>query len=73
LFRFLFFNRISDVALAHAKDLDKDGGRLEIWRPHEGGWIISNYLELLRTSGFEGAIILHALQPAEAKDRLAFV
>jgi hypothetical protein len=31
------------------------------------------YLELLRKSGFEGAIILHALQPAEAKDRLAFV
>jgi hypothetical protein len=27
----------------------------------------------MRISGFEGSIILHALKPDEAKDRLAFV
>ncbi len=62
----------SDIALAHAKDLDKDGeaghvpaglGRLDY--PY--------YLELMKRSGFDGAIILHALKPAEAKERLAFV
>ena len=62
----------SDIALAHAKDLDKDGeaGHLPAGR---GRLDYPCYLELLRASGFEGAIILHALQPAEAKDRLAFV
>jgi sugar phosphate isomerase/epimerase len=62
----------SDIALAHAKDLDKDGeaGHLAAGR---GRLDFPYYLELLRESGFEGAIILHALQPAEARDRLAFV
>ncbi len=62
----------SDIALAHAKDLDKDGeaGHLAAGR---GRLDYQYYLKLLRTSGFEGAIILHALQPAEARDRLAFV
>lgn len=62
----------SDIALAHAKDLDQDGeaGHLAAGR---GRLDYQYYLDLLRTSGFEGAIILHALQPAEARDRLAFV
>jgi len=62
----------SDIVLAHAKDLDKDGeaGHLAAGR---GRLDYSYYLELLRKSGFDGTIILHALQPAEAKDRLAFV
>jgi sugar phosphate isomerase/epimerase len=62
----------SDIVLAHAKDLDKDGeaGHLAAGR---GRLDYPYYLELLRKSGFEGAIILHALKPAEAKDRLAFV
>jgi sugar phosphate isomerase/epimerase len=62
----------SDIALAHAKDLDQDGeaGHLPAGR---GRLDYPYYLELLSKSGFEGAIILHALQPAEAKDRLAFV
>ena len=62
----------SDIALAHAKDLDKDGeaGHLAAGR---GRLDYPYYLELLRKSGFEGTIILHALQPAEARDRLAFV
>jgi sugar phosphate isomerase/epimerase len=62
----------SDIALAHAKDLDKDGeaGHLAAG---QGRLDYPYYMGLLRRSGFEGAIILHALKPAEAKDRLAFV
>jgi sugar phosphate isomerase/epimerase len=62
----------SDITLAHAKDLDQDGeaGHVAAGR---GRLDYPYYLELLRTSSFEGSIILHALKPAEAKDRLAFV
>jgi len=62
----------SDIALAHAKDLDQDGeaGHLPAGR---GRLDYPHYLELLRASGFKGSIILHALKPAEARDRLAFV
>jgi sugar phosphate isomerase/epimerase len=62
----------SDIALAHAKDLDKDGeaGHMAAGR---GRLDYRYYMELMRTSGFDGSIILHALKPAEAKDRLAFV
>ena len=61
-----------DIVLAHAKDLDKDGeaGHLPAGR---GRLDYSYYMELLQKSRFQGAIILHALKPAEAKDRLAFV
>ncbi len=61
-----------DIALAHAKDLDQDGeaGHLAAGR---GRLDYPYYMELLRASGFDGAIILHALKPAEAKGRLAFV
>jgi sugar phosphate isomerase/epimerase len=62
----------SDIALAHAKDLDKDGeaGHVAAGR---GRLDYPYYMELMRSSGFEGSIILHALKPVEAKDRLAFV
>jgi len=62
----------SEIALAHAKDLDKDGeaGHLAAGR---GRLDYPYYMELLKASGFDGAIILHGLKPAEAKDRLAFV
>jgi sugar phosphate isomerase/epimerase len=62
----------SDIALAHAKDLDQDGeaGHIAAGR---GRLDYRYYLELLKRSGFEGSIILHALKPSEAKDRLAFV
>jgi sugar phosphate isomerase/epimerase len=62
----------SDIVLAHAKDLDKDGeaGHVAAGR---GRLDYRYYMELLKRSGFEGSIILHALKPAEAKDRLAFV
>jgi sugar phosphate isomerase/epimerase len=62
----------SDIVLAHAKDLDKDGeaGHVAAGR---GRLDYRYYMELLKRSGFGGSIILHALKPAEAKDRLAFV
>jgi sugar phosphate isomerase/epimerase len=62
----------SDIALAHAKDLNKDGeaGHVAAGR---GRLDYPYYMELMRASGFDGSIILHALKPAEAKDRLAFV
>jgi sugar phosphate isomerase/epimerase len=61
-----------DIVLAHAKDLDQDGeaGHLPAGR---GLLDYPYYLQLLRKSGFDGTIILHALQPAEAKERLEFV
>ena len=62
----------SDIVLAHAKDLDKDGeaGHVAIGR---GRLDYRYYMELMKRSGFEGSIILHALKPEEARDRLAFV
>jgi len=62
----------SDIVLAHAKDLDKDGeaGHVAAGR---GRLDYPYYMELMQKSGFAGSIILHALKPDEAKDRLAFV
>ena len=61
-----------DIVLAHAKDLDKDGeaGHVAAGR---GRLDYPYYMELMQKSGFAGSIILHALKPDEAKDRLAFV
>jgi sugar phosphate isomerase/epimerase len=62
----------SEIALAHAKDLERDGeaGHLAAGR---GRLDYPYYLELMKKSGFDGAIILHALKATEARDRLAFV
>jgi sugar phosphate isomerase/epimerase len=61
-----------DLALAHAKDLDHDGdaGHLAAGL---GKLDYPYYLASLRRCGFDGAIILHALKPEQAKERLAFV
>jgi sugar phosphate isomerase/epimerase len=61
-----------DIVLAHAKDLDQDGeaGHVAAGR---GRLDYPYYLELIKKSGFNGSIILHALRPSEAEDRLAFV
>jgi len=61
-----------DVVLAHAKDLDKDGeaGHVAAGR---GRLDYPYYMELMQKSGFAGSIILHALKPGEAEDRLTFV
>ncbi|MGN6102484.1 MAG: sugar phosphate isomerase/epimerase family protein, partial [Devosia sp.] len=62
----------ADIVLAHAKDLDRDG---------EAGHVPAGlgkldypyYLRKLEAAGYEGSIILHALEPEQAVDRLAFV
>lgn len=62
----------ADIVLAHAKDLDRDG---------EAGHVPAGlgkldypyYLHKLQQSGYDGAIILHALKPKQARERLAFV
>jgi sugar phosphate isomerase/epimerase len=61
-----------DIVLAHAKDLDQDGeaGHVAAGR---GRLDYPYYMDLMQNSGFTGSIILHALKPEEAKDRLAFV
>jgi len=61
-----------DIVLAHAKDLDRDG---------EAGHVPAGlgkldypyYLQALKDSGFDGTIVLHALRPEQAADRLNFV
>jgi sugar phosphate isomerase/epimerase len=61
-----------DIVLAHAKDLDRDG---------EAGHVPAGlgkldypyYMQKLRQSGYDGAVILHALKPDQALERLAFV
>lgn len=62
----------ADITLAHAKDVDREdeAGNLPAGK---GRLDFPFYLELLRRSGYEGAIILHALTPAETTDALSFV
>ncbi len=61
-----------DIVLAHAKDLDRDGeaGHLPAGK---GRLDYPYYLERLHRTGFRGALILHALAPEEAPDRVAFI
>lgn len=61
-----------DIVLAHAKDLDHDGeaGHLAAGR---GVLDYRLYLDLLRRSGFAGALILHGLAETEVAACLAFV
>jgi sugar phosphate isomerase/epimerase len=62
----------ADIALAHAKDLDRDGEAGDV--PAGLGKLdYPYYLEKLRDSGYDGSIILHALEPEQALDRLDFV
>ena len=61
-----------DIVLAHAKDLDHDGDAGHL-AAGTGLLDYPYYMPLLQRSGFDGAIILHALRPAEAPDRLDFI
>jgi sugar phosphate isomerase/epimerase len=62
----------SDIALAHAKDLDHDGdaGHLPAGR---GVLDYRQYLDLLRRSGFAGSLILHGLDEADVPTCVGFV
>ncbi|MFV0383290.1 sugar phosphate isomerase/epimerase family protein [Paracoccus sp. (in: a-proteobacteria)] len=62
----------ADIVLAHAKDLDRDGEAGHVAAGH-GKLDYPYYLQLLAASGYDGSIILHALRPEQAADRLDFV
>lgn len=61
-----------DIVLAHAKDLDRDG---EAGHLPAGTGVLDYpyYLGLLARSGFEGDLVLHALTPDVAAERVAWV
>jgi sugar phosphate isomerase/epimerase len=61
-----------DIALAHAKDLVKDG---EAGNKPAGTGLLDYglYLDLLRRSGFAGSLILHSLGEEEVPFSLGFV
>lgn len=61
-----------DVALAHAKDLDRDGdaGHLPAGK---GKLDYERYLSLLLASGFKGPILLHGLTEAQVPGCAAFL
>jgi sugar phosphate isomerase/epimerase len=61
-----------DIILAHAKDLDRDGEAGHVAAGH-GKLDYPYYLRKLRDANYRGSIILHALKPDQAVDRLAFV
>jgi len=61
-----------DIALAHAKDLDRDG---EAGHLAAGTGLLDydHYLSLLRAAGFDGALILHGLAESQVTGCLAFL
>lgn len=61
-----------DIALAHAKDLDRDG---EAGHLAAGTGLLDydHYLSLLRAAGFGGALILHSLAESQVEGCLAFL
>ncbi|MCB0085595.1 MAG: sugar phosphate isomerase/epimerase, partial [Caldilineaceae bacterium] len=61
-----------DIVLAHAKDLDRDGDAGHL-AAGTGLLDFDLYLQLLRESGYDGAIILHGLTEAQAPGCVAFL
>jgi sugar phosphate isomerase/epimerase len=62
----------ADIALAHAKDLDRDGDAGNLPAGH-GLLDYDRYLRLLRDSGYPGAVVLHGLDEAQAPGCVAFL
>ncbi|HYF48638.1 MAG TPA: sugar phosphate isomerase/epimerase [Planctomycetota bacterium] len=62
----------SDIAIAHAKDLDKDGEAGQK-AAGEGKLDYALYCELFRKVGFTGAVVLHGLSEAQVPRSVAFV
>jgi sugar phosphate isomerase/epimerase len=61
-----------DIALAHAKDLSRDG---EAGHEAAGTGLLDydHYLALLRSAGYEGPLILHGLTEAQVDGCVAFL
>lgn len=67
------FNLLGDdIALAHAKDLDKDG---EAGNLAAGTGLLDYdlYLNLLKENGYEGAVVLHGLSEEQIPDSTQFL
>jgi sugar phosphate isomerase/epimerase len=62
----------SDIAIAHAKDLSA-GGEAGHEAAGEGLLDYDLYLSLLRSSKFDGALILHGLQESQVSTCLTFL
>jgi sugar phosphate isomerase/epimerase len=62
----------ADIAMAHAKDLTRDGDAGNAAAGH-GLLDYDHYLRLLHDSGFDGALILHGLSEAQAAGCVAFL
>ncbi|MEE2659208.1 MAG: sugar phosphate isomerase/epimerase [Candidatus Latescibacterota bacterium] len=62
----------SDIRLAHAKDLEKDG---DAGHQAAGTGVLdyAHYLSLLRKVEFEGSLILHSLSADQVTDSVAYV
>lgn len=61
-----------DIALAHAKDLSRDG---EAGQQAAGTGVLDydRYLSLLRASGYDGPLLLHSLEEAQVADSVTFL
>jgi sugar phosphate isomerase/epimerase len=62
----------SEIALAHAKDLDHDGDAGNLPAGH-GLLDYDRYLRLLHESGYSGALILHGLSESQVGGCVAFL
>ncbi len=67
------FDLLGDrIALAHAKDLSRDG---EAGHEAAGTGLLDydHYMKLLHLSGYRGAVVLHSLSPAQVPNCVAFL
>ena len=67
------FDLLGDrIALAHAKDLSRDG---EAGHEAAGTGLLDydHYLKLLHLSGYRGAVVLHSLSPAQVPGCVTFL
>ena len=67
------FDLLGDrIALAHAKDLSRDG---EAGHEAAGTGLLDydHYLKLLHQSGYRGAVVLHSLSPAQVPGCVTFL
>jgi sugar phosphate isomerase/epimerase len=62
----------SDITLAHAKDLDRDGEAGHLAAGH-GLLDYDQYLSLLHGSGFDGPVILHGLDESQVPGCVEFL
>jgi sugar phosphate isomerase/epimerase len=61
-----------DIGMAHAKDLTRDGAAGNV-AAGTGLLDYEHYVDLLRQSGFDGAVVLHGLTASQAPGCVAFL